>query len=141
MSTISAPGCLRLFCPALTLTLVPSIIFKRPCCTPSPLTSLVTETFCDFFVILSISSTNTIPRCASSMFPSASVTSLVIILSTSSPTYPASVSVVASQIANGTLRKSAIVCAINVLPDPVGPITITLVLSNLISSLGLFNFL
>ncbi len=35
---------------------VPSRIFKRACCTPSPDTSLVIETFSDFFVILSISS-------------------------------------------------------------------------------------
>ena len=41
--------------------------------------------------------------------------------STSSPTYPASVSVVASAIANGTFNMRASVCASSVLPDPVGP--------------------
>ena len=46
-----------------------------------------------------------------------------MMFSTSSPTYPASVSVVASTIANGTSRILASVCAINVLPVPVGPIS------------------
>ena len=41
--------------------------------------------------------------------------------STSSPTYPASVSVVASAIANGTFNIFASVCASNVFPHPVGP--------------------
>ena len=41
--------------------------------------------------------------------------------STSSPTYPASVSVVASAIANGTLKVLASVCAKYVFPQPVGP--------------------
>ena len=41
--------------------------------------------------------------------------------STSSPTYPASVSVVASAIANGTFSIFANVFANNVFPHPVGP--------------------
>ena len=41
--------------------------------------------------------------------------------STSSPTYPASVKVVASAIVNGTSRILAKVCASKVLPHPVGP--------------------
>ena len=41
--------------------------------------------------------------------------------STSSPTYPASVSAVASAIANGTFSSLASVCASRVLPEPVGP--------------------
>jgi len=41
--------------------------------------------------------------------------------STSSPTYPASVSVVASAIANGTSNIFASVFASNVFPHPVGP--------------------
>ena len=41
--------------------------------------------------------------------------------STSSPTYPASVSAVASAIANGTLSMRASVCASSVFPQPVGP--------------------
>ena len=41
--------------------------------------------------------------------------------STSSPTYPASVSVVASAIVKGTSKIRANVCASNVLPQPVGP--------------------
>ena len=44
--------------------------------------------------------------------------------STSSPTYPASVSEVASAIVKGTLRIFASVCASNVLPDPVEPTNI-----------------
>ena len=43
------------------------------------------------------------------------------IFSTSSPTYPASVSAVASAIANGTFRIFARVCARSVFPHPVGP--------------------
>ncbi len=41
--------------------------------------------------------------------------------STSSPTYPASVSVVASTMAKGTESILARVCASSVLPVPVGP--------------------
>ena len=41
--------------------------------------------------------------------------------STSSPTYPASVSVVASAIVNGTFKILARVCASKVYPLPVGP--------------------
>jgi hypothetical protein len=44
-----------------------------------------------------------------------------MMFSTSSPTYPASVSVVASTIAKGTSIESASVLASNVFPDPVGP--------------------
>jgi hypothetical protein len=43
------------------------------------------------------------------------------IFSTSSPTYPASVRVVASAIAKGTFRVLAKVCARRVFPLPVGP--------------------
>ena len=43
--------------------------------------------------------------------------------STSSPTYPASVSAVASAIENGTSRTFASVRASAVLPVPVGPIS------------------
>ena len=39
-----------------TLATVPSRIFNRACCTPSPDTSRVMDTFSDFLVILSISS-------------------------------------------------------------------------------------
>src|SRR5438270_13268034 len=45
-----------------------------------------------------------------------------MMFSTSSPTYPASVSVVASAMQNGTSRIFASVLASKVLPDPVGPI-------------------
>ncbi len=44
-----------------------------------------------------------------------------MMFSTSSPTYPASVRLVASAIVNGTLRKRASDCASSVLPEPVGP--------------------
>ncbi len=43
--------------------------------------------------------------------------------STSSPTYPASVRLVASAIANGTWRNRARVCASSVFPEPVGPMS------------------
>ncbi len=46
--------------------------------------------------------------------------------STSSPTYPASVSVVASAIAKGTRSLRASVRASSVLPVPVGPMRSTL---------------
>src|SRR5215469_7526323 len=45
-----------------------------------------------------------------------------MIFSTSSPTYPASVSVVASTMANGTSSIRESVCASRVFPVPVGPI-------------------
>lgn len=47
--------------------------------------------------------------------------SLKMMASTSSPTYPACVSVVASAMANGTLTSLASVLASSVLPEPVGP--------------------
>src|SRR6516225_492114 len=46
-----------------------------------------------------------------------------MMFSTSSPTYPASVSVVASAMVKGTSRMRASVCASSVLPEPVGPIS------------------
>jgi len=52
-----------------------------------------------------------------------SLQKLEMMFSTSSPTYPASVRVVASTIVNGTLNKRASVCASSVLPVPVGPIS------------------
>ena len=58
-----------------------------------------------------------------SMSPLAACSSLRMMFSTSSPTYPASVSVVASTIVNGTDRSLASVCASSVLPVPVGPIS------------------
>ena len=54
--------------------------------------------------------------------------------STSSPTYPASVKVVASAITNGTSKSLAKVCANNVLPEPVGPIKRILLLASSTSS-------
>ena len=41
---------------AQTLAIVPSIIFSKACCTPSPETSLVIDGFSDFLLILSTSS-------------------------------------------------------------------------------------
>jgi hypothetical protein len=57
-----------------------------------------------------------------------------MMFSTSSPTYPASVSVVASTMVNGTERSLARVCARSVLPVPVGPINRML---DLVSSMSL----
>ena len=71
------------------------------------------------------------------MSPSADAIKRLRILSTSSPTYPASVIPVASHIANGTSKYSAILRANIVLPHPVGPNISTLVFSNLIFLLGL----
>ena len=55
--------------------------------------------------------------------------------STSSPTYPASVSVVASAIVKGTSKSLAKVCASKVLPLPVGPNRRILLFPNSTSSL------
>ena len=100
---------------------VPSTIFNKACCTPSPLTSLVIDGFSDFLVILSISSIYIIPFCAFAISNSAFWISFKSMFSTSSPTYPASVSVVASAIAKGTFKILAKVCAKSVFPQPVGP--------------------
>src|SRR5665647_2801106 len=51
----SCCGCLRPPCGGTDAT-VPSRIFNRACCTPSPLTSRVIDGFSDFRAILSISS-------------------------------------------------------------------------------------
>ena len=88
-------------------TTLPSMIFKSACCTPSPETSLVILLFSLILAILSISSTNTMPCSAFFTSPFAACKSLVRIFSTSSPTYPASVRLVASQIAIGTSRNLA----------------------------------
>mmetsp|Transcript_4193 Transcript_4193/g.16674 ORF Transcript_4193/g.16674 Transcript_4193/m.16674 type:complete len:474 (-) Transcript_4193:558-1979(-) len=109
-----------------TFTTDPSTIFNKACCTPSPETSRVMETFSDLRVSLSISSMYTMPLCAACKSKSALTKSLCSRDSTSSPTYPACVSVVASADANGTRTKSASVFARSVLPDPVGPQSSTL---------------
>ena len=66
------------------------------------------------------------PRSAAAMLLPAFWISRSRMFSTSSPTYPASVSVVASAIANGTFSLRASVLARWVLPVPVGPISSTL---------------
>jgi hypothetical protein len=118
----SAPGC---FLPPWggTFTTVPSTILSRACWTPSPLTSLVILLFSPSLAILSISSIKIIPFSALSISKSAAWSSFNTTFSTSSPTYPASVRLVASAIAKGTSKNLANVCAIRVLPLPVGPIT------------------
>ena len=57
-----------------------------------------------------------------------------MMFSTSSPTYPASVSVVASAMVNGTLRSRASVSASRVFPQPVGPMSSTLLFDSSTSS-------
>jgi hypothetical protein len=59
-------------------------------------------------------------------------------LSTSSPTYPASVMFVASAMANGTFKILAKVLAKSVLPEPVGPIS-RILLFSISTSLSLNN--
>ena len=61
------------------------------------------------------------PRSAFATSLSALANNTLNMLSTSSPTYPASVKLVASATINGTLRYFATVCASKVLPHPVGP--------------------
>ena len=78
-------GC---FLPPLggTFTIVPSSNLSKACWTPSPETSLVIEGLSLFLAILSISSINTIPFWVLSTSKSAAWSSLLKILSTSSPT-------------------------------------------------------
>ena len=127
-------GCLR---PPLggTLTIEPSNIFKRLCCTPSPLTSRVMDIFSDLRAILSISSMKIIPRCAFFTSKSASCNRRTNKDSTSSPTYPACVKAVASPIAKGTFSIFAIVRANKVFPVPVEPTSKILLFSISTSSL------
>ena len=117
-----------------TFAVVPSNKRNSACWTPSPLTSRVEVLDSLLRAFLSISSINTIPFCASSISKSANDNNRSNILSTSSPTYPASVNVVASAIAKGTCSLSASVFANNVLPVPVGPTINTFDFSNLTSS-------
>ena len=129
ISIISPCGCFLLSVGGMRAT-VPSIIFNNACCTPSPLTSRVIDMFSPLRAILSISSIYIMPRSAFLTSPSAIDSNRLSTLSTSSPTYPASVKLVASQIANGRSKNSAIFLAIIVLPQPVGPRTRTFVFSN-----------
>mmetsp|Transcript_4631 Transcript_4631/g.14066 ORF Transcript_4631/g.14066 Transcript_4631/m.14066 type:complete len:295 (-) Transcript_4631:669-1553(-) len=103
-----------------TFTIVPSSILSRACCTPSPLTSLDEEDLV-LFATLSISSMYTIPLSARCRLCPAACSSLLRMFSTSSPTYPAWVSAVASLSTSGTFTSLARVCARRVFPDPVGP--------------------
>ena len=89
-----------LVAPTGTSTSLPSRSLSIPCCTDSPLTSLLFVFL--FFAILSISSIKIIPCSAFSTSLSAAARSFERTLSTSSPIYPASVSEVASVIARGT---------------------------------------
>ena len=77
-----------------------------------------------------------IPFSANFISPFAFCISLNKIFSTSSPTYPASVTVVASAIAKGTFKALAKVLARRVLPLPVGPIKRTFDFSNSTSFLS-----
>ena len=71
------------------------------------------------------------PIWAFSTLKLASCSSFATTLSMSSPTYPAMVSVVQSQMANGTSKQRAIGCASSVFPDPVEPNIMMLDFSNL----------
>ena len=112
MVTICWSGCFLPPCGG-TLHSVPSTIFNNPCCTPSPDTSLVIDVLSPLRQILSISSMNIIPFSANCTSPSALANSFCTTFSTSSPTYPDSVSVVASAIAKGTFKYFAIVFAVS----------------------------
>eukprot|EP00982_Pelagococcus_subviridis_P007887 30771-Pelagococcus_subviridis.AAC.1 len=117
-----------------TFTTHPSTIFSSACCTPSPLTSRVIATFSAFLVSLSISSMYTMPRSANSTSNLASCKSLYKSDSTSSPTYPAWVNVVASAMTMGTSTNDASVFARSVFPHPVGPQRTTLDFSSVTAS-------
>ena len=103
-----------------TFTIVPSSILSRACCTPSPLTSLDEEDLV-LLATLSISSMYTIPLSARCRLCPAACSSLLRMFSTSSPTYPAWVSAVASLSTSGTFTSLAMHCARRVFPEPVGP--------------------
>ena len=118
ISTVVSP---RRIPGGLILTLVPSINLSKACCTPSPDTSRLTVALSLLRAILSISSKKIIPRCVRSTSESAFWYNLNITESTSSPTYPASVRVVASAMANGTFKYCDTVFTNRVLPVPVGP--------------------
>ena len=119
-TVVSGTIAFLLVAPTGTSTSLPSRSFSIPCCTDSPLTSLLLVSF--FLAILSISSINIIPCSAFSTSLSAASKSLETTDSISSPIYPASVSVVASVIASGTCNILASVLTRYVLPLPVGPI-------------------
>ena len=89
-----------LVAPTGTSTSLPSKSLSIPCCTDSPLTSLLLVSF--FLAILSISSIKMMPLSAFSTSLSAAARSFDTTLSISSPIYPASVREVASVIASGT---------------------------------------
>ena len=78
-------GCLRPPCGG-TPARVPSMIFKSACCTPSPETSRVMDTFSERREILSISSIKMMPRSAAATLPFAAFISFKSTFSTSSPT-------------------------------------------------------
>jgi len=63
------------------------------------------------------------PRSHSATLKSPACSSRTRMFSTSSPTYPASVSVVASAMVKGTSSMRASVWASSVLPTPVGPMS------------------
>ena len=125
-----------------TEAMVPSISFKRACCTPSPDTSLVIEGLSDFLEILSISSMYT--------YPSLSFLDIIVTLLQQLLNYilyifpyvPASVNVVVCYC-KWYVEKSAKVSARSVLPEPVGPMSNMLLLFSSTSFfLGIiFNFL
>mmetsp|Transcript_33191 Transcript_33191/g.87224 ORF Transcript_33191/g.87224 Transcript_33191/m.87224 type:complete len:241 (+) Transcript_33191:1195-1917(+) len=120
MATCSVRGFLR---PPRsgTLTVVPSSILSKACCTPSPETSRVIAMASERRASLSISSMYTMPTCVASTFCPEFWYSLWSTDSTSSPTYPACVRHVASAMAKGTSTSRARVRASRVLPEPVGP--------------------
>mmetsp|Transcript_9916 Transcript_9916/g.34569 ORF Transcript_9916/g.34569 Transcript_9916/m.34569 type:complete len:308 (+) Transcript_9916:1594-2517(+) len=122
-----------------TFTTVPSSILRSACCTPSPETSRVMELLSLLRAILSISSMYTMPCCAMARLYCDSCSSLCRMFSTSSPTYPAWVSDVASAWTKGTWAILASVFARSVLPLPVGPTSSTLLLSGITSSSSCFK--
>src|SRR5574344_388699 len=85
-----------------TPTTLPSSIFRRACCTPTPPTFLVTLAMLLCLASLSISSMNTMPYFAASALKSHFLSTPDRRDSTSAPTYPGSVSPVAVPMKDGT---------------------------------------
>jgi len=103
-----------------TVTVVPSIIFKSPCWTPSPDTSrpcVITAGFAS----LSTSSKKIIPLSHLEMLCEEASSKRSMADSMSVPIYPACVRAEQSTVANGTSKTRARVERMYVFPTPEGP--------------------
>jgi len=110
---------------AWTVTVVPSIILRRPCCTPSPETSRPCVMMAGF-ASLSTSSKKMMPVSHFWMECWAARRRRSMLDSMSVPMYPAWVRAEQSTVAKGTSRTRARVLRMYVFPTPEGPRSRTL---------------